>query len=210
MSDFQSIKYRLIGAAVIVISFVFSCWLLLDHEVHRLQDIQADIPKPMEIERFTIDKPQDPAIKQQDATQAVAESAVIAERKESSESQPAVNNKVDSDPRKSVAKTHQKTTAVETHTPALSALDKQGLPEAWVLQVASFQDKTNAQQLQSKLVANAFPAYVKMFSLAEGKSYRVLVGPKLNKIKADELAKKKKKQQGLKSLIMKYKPGLEE
>ena len=194
MSDYQAIKYRLIGAAVIVGSFIFAWWLLLDHEVHRLGDSQMDIPEPMKIERFDIEEPTKPDLK------------------------PAPDIKSDDS-----EKTDISTNTAEEEKPAdlpvapaekpqkkMSALDSQDLPEAWVLQVASFQDKSNAQQLQKKLVAKELPAYVKVFNLPEGKSYRVLVGPKLNKERAASMARQIEKDHGLKSMIMRYKPGFEE
>lgn len=227
MSDFQSIKYRLIGAAVIVISFIFSWWLLLDHEVHRLQNAQIDIPVPLEIERFDIKKPTIPDTKlaivkdadlsnkvtddTQQKTKAIEPQMTEqpSTKQSSTKQQSAEQQSAEQQSIKQQAITSQKTVTTKS-APAMSSLDNRGLPEAWVLQVGSFQDKLNAQQVQKKLVESDLPAYVKVFNLPEGKSYRVLVGPKLSKEKAAKIAKVVEKEHGLKSLIMQYKPGFEE
>ena len=57
MSNSQSVKYRLIGALVIVFSFSLAWLLLLDHDVQRHQDWQSSMPKKVDVERFDIDKP---------------------------------------------------------------------------------------------------------------------------------------------------------
>lgn len=219
MSDWQSVKYRLIGATVIVISFVFSWWLLLDHEVHRLQGKQADIPQPMEIERFDIEEPMMPATEEASGqaadgglTEPVVEEAETSVPKDISVQkeigvvvEAADNVAVQKKPEE---KRSQK--AAEKPFPPLASLSPKGLPEAWVLQIASFQEKANAQQLQKRMVEKKFPAYVKVFNMPEGKSYKVLVGPKLSKERATLMAKQIEKQFALKSMIMAYRPGFEE
>ena len=84
------------------------------------------------------------------------------------------------------------------------------MPDAWVLQVASFEDKSNAENLKLKLLDDDFPAYIKLFKLPSGQSFRVLVGPKLSKKKASAMAKSIEKKQGLKTLLVSYKPGFSE
>lgn len=213
MSDFQSIKYRLIGAAVIVVSFIFAWWLLLDHDVHRLQDVQADIPEPLKIERFEIEKPKAPTVKSKiEKKEPLSKNKL--EKKLAKESQPQASktaiSKTSASKKTTTPKKVSSKDAPVKSKKKMSALDSQGLPEAWVLQVASFQEKANAQQLQKKLVAKKLPAYVKIFNLPDGKSYRVLIGPKLSKERVSRLSKVIEKEHGLKSMIMRYKPGFEE
>lgn len=184
MTDFHTIKYRLIGAAIIVISLVLSWWLFLDHDVRRYQNIQSAQPEPLAIERFDIAKPVKPP-----------EPAVEEKNEVKEEEKAPVDKNVKP--------------AAKPVTPYASVDDK-GLPEAWVLQVASFQQPKNAEQLKDKLLAADMPAYVKKFKLESGVSYRVLVGPKLNRQRAEEMLKQVKQDFKLNGLIIRYKPGYEQ
>jgi DedD protein len=105
--------------------------------------------------------------------------------------------------------------AAEEKTPApksasYAALDAKGVPEAWVIQLASLKSKENAQKLQKELLGYGFPAYVKSVNKADGVSFRVLVGPKLNRQKAEEMAKAIEKKQGSKGMIVKFQAGYEQ
>lgn len=188
MSDFHTIKYRLIGAAIIVCALVLSWWLFLDHDVRRYQDIRDNQPEPLVIERFDIAKP-------------VAPQRPPAEPQDES----AAGNNKDVEPE---AKVPAKP-AAEPSTP-YAAVDDDGLPQAWVLQVASFRQSDNARQLQQQLLAAGMPAYVKKFRLDSGDSYRVLVGPKLSQQRARQLLEKVKKEFQLEGMLVRYKPGYEE
>lgn len=85
-------------------------------------------------------------------------------------------------------------------------LSEAGLPEAWVLQVGSFRDQTNAEELKAKLVDAGFTAFVRVVNVDRGKNYRVLVGPKVlkEKILADQRVIEKKF--AIKSLLLKFEP----
>lgn len=211
MSDAQSIKYRLIGAAVIVVSFVLAWWLLLDHDVKRHQNLDMQMPEPITVERFDIDSPVVPAdeVKAQEVVAVTVGDAATAT---SPEPEPVIEKpKVASPKQTLVADSKPEAKPVEKPSAkALAKLDSDGLPEAWVLQLGSFQEKQNAQALQKKLLDNDFPAYVKAFNLPSGRIYRVLIGPKLNKDKAAQMAAQVQKKLGLKSILVPFKPGFEE
>ena len=154
MSDIEAIKYRLIGALVIVVSFIFAWWLVLDHDVQRLQDEDMEIPEPLKIERFDIDKPEKPSLKPVEAKSAEKKAAK------------AVKKEV------KVVETDKKIVEIKSSNKnKYSSIDDRGLPEAWVVQVASFQNKPNAQKLQEKLLADDLPAYIKQFNLPDGSNF---------------------------------------
>ncbi len=200
MSDAQSIKYRLIGAVVIVISFALAWLLLLDHDLQREQSWKTQVPEQLVIERFDIEEPKAPTIKAQEvkAVSTAVEKAPVVE------SVPAVEKK------KAVSRTKKTIESKKTTSNKYTKLDNSGKPDAWVLQVASFQDKNKAKTLQAKLLKDDFPAYVKEFNLPSAKIYRVFVGPKLSKDRARIMAKAIEKKQGLKTLLVSYKPGFAE
>ncbi len=59
--------------------------------------------------------------------------------------------------------------------------DKRGLPESWVLQVASFAKAANAKELKQALQKKGYKAFTRNITTKEGKSTRVYIGPKLTK-----------------------------
>lgn len=193
-TDTQTIKYRLIGAAVILISLVLGWWLFLDHDVQRYQDIKRNIPEPLPIERFDIAEPQ-PLI---GTPVQPAESAPVAEPAEETVPEPVHNEP-----------TPAAQPAAQTAAP-LAKPDAQGLPEAWVVQAGSFGSKGNADQLQKRMLDANLPAYVKVFNLPEGKRYRVLLGPKLNRQQAESLLPRLQKEFALQGQLLRYQPGFEE
>ncbi len=98
--------------------------------------------------------------------------------------------------------TEDDTDAVVTQ-PGLTA---EGIPESWVLQVASFTDQGKAKALTDRLLADKYHAYSKHFA-ADGKTnYRVFVGPKILKQDlVDEQVVIEKKYR-VKALVMRFEP----
>ena len=59
--------------------------------------------------------------------------------------------------------------------------DERGLPESWVLQVASFTKAANAEELKLALQKKGYKAFSRPVVTKEGKATRVYIGPKLTK-----------------------------
>jgi len=247
MSDIQSIKYRLVGAVVIVIGFALLWSILLDHDAKRkVKDNQLTIPaQTFNVERFDIKDPKNIDIEGEELPVSVADTdaakptpenadieqtkagvkdsvadpepsaktAPVASVKEVAPLKPSIPApaKVTEAPAPKPLATNDKA-AVEVKAAAsgtYSALDGKGLPEAWVLQLASVKNKDNAQELQKKLIASNFPAYIKSATTADGLSYRVLVGPKLSREKAEMMARDIEKKHGIKGIIVRFQAAYE-
>lgn len=205
-NDSQAIKYRVIGALVVITCFLLAWWLLLDHDIKRGQTWDGNMPEPLVIERFDIDASSSPLKGNTSLDTPSIESSL---KEKPSEKNVTEDKKISGLPI-SVSPNKVKPNKIKSVNQSYSKLDEKGLPEAWVLQIASFQEKSNAEKLQKKLLADNLSAYIKSFDLPTGKSYRVLVGPQINKAKAEQLVKKIEAKQGLKSMIIRYKPGFSE
>ena len=83
-------------------------------------------------------------------------------------------------------------------TPSLNA---QGLPNSWVVQLASFKTKANADALRNKLIKEKYAAYMQQHN----DNYRVLVGPVNTRPEADELKAKLKQGYKLNGIVVAYK-----
>ena len=81
------------------------------------------------------------------------------------------------------------------------ALDAQGLPSSWVVQLASFKSKTNADALRNKLIKETYAAYMQQHN----DNYRVLVGPVNTRSEADKLKAKLKQGYKLNGIVVAYK-----
>ncbi|HCH23285.1 MAG TPA: hypothetical protein DE179_03215 [Oceanospirillaceae bacterium] len=80
-------------------------------------------------------------------------------------------------------------------------LDAQGLPQSWVVQLASFKSATNAKTLRNKLIKAKYAAYLR----TSGDNYRIFVGPVNTRDEAEKLKAKLKKGYKLSGFIVTYK-----
>lgn len=214
--DTQNIKFRLIGAAVVVVSLTLAWWLLLDHDVKRYQETRVAVPARIDIERFDVEQPQ--SVRGQE--QLEQERQAMAAKKEPKKptqvqtvepKKPAVKPIEQAKPVVKQTKPAAKTAHVKPAAEKMIEHDEQtGLPIAYVVQVGSFGKQDNAEQLKKRLLDKNLPAYVKRFNLAQGAVYRVLIGPKLSKSRAEEILPFIKLELNLDGQVLRYKPGFEE
>jgi len=71
--------------------------------------------------------------------------------------------------------------------------------------VGSFSSADNAQALRDRLKAAGFTAFTEPGRSADGSAFtRVFVGPEIQREKADALAARLQKSEGLKALVVRY------
>jgi DedD protein len=221
-SDPQSIKYRVIGASIILLSCSFAWWAFLDHESKRYESIESIVKEPLNIERFEI--PLDVIEKQQQYKQRRQDSSVNPDALNSDDiASPSSTDKV-SKPVAASIKTDNKVydrpevasvkpMSVEVELSADSTQNKRQLPalaDAWVLQLGSFTDKKNAESLRQKLYKSDVSAYVKRFNLSGRAIYRVIVGPKFDRRSVEKMQTSVRKKSGIQPLIVKFTSGFEQ
>lgn len=207
--DAQLIKFRLIGAAVVIVGITLAWWLLLDNDVKRYQETRETIPARIDIERFDVEKPQAVnSSKVEKEVEAVVKEpiAVVSAQDKSKATQAAAVVKPTSaaKPEPDIKPVTPKQEKKIQHDEAT------GMPIAYVVQVGSFGKFENADQLKKRLLEKQLPAYVKRFNLEQGTIYRVLIGPKLAKERAEELLPFIKLELNLDGQVLRYKPGFEE
>lgn len=77
---------------------------------------------------------------------------------------------------------------------------------AWVIQLGSFRNKSNALRLVNQLRANGYPAFIQQISTALGDNTRVFVGPESKPQAARSLALRLKTDMNLNGIVISYKP----
>lgn len=86
------------------------------------------------------------------------------------------------------------------------SLNAEGIPVAWIIQIASFAEADKAQALTEKLMADGYEAYSRRVMLNDKVTYRIYVGPKvLKKVALDEKQAIEKKYR-LKALLLVFEP----
>jgi DedD protein len=85
-------------------------------------------------------------------------------------------------------------------------LNAQGIPQAWAIQLASFSQQANAQQLTERLGKQGFKSYIQQVDKPKV-LYRVFVGPTLRQAEAHTIQQQILEKFQLKGLVVPFKPG---
>lgn len=198
----ESVKHRLIGAAVLAaIAVLFLPSFFKDRQQYQV-DTSSHIPGRPSITAVDFNEPTRPegiepapapeTMFLPDETDAMpvtqippAEQAVVAEVASSVQS---VSSK-----------------ATTASVPVIP-LNAQGLPDTWVIQVASLSAQEAANKLRDQLQAEGHKAYVRSVPGANATTYRVFIGPKQDKAEAIAIKTQLDKRLKVNSLVLPFKP----
>ena len=150
----SSAKQRIIGAFVLCAIGVIFFPLIFDLSGERAIDTTPTIPPVPEVSQVEIPEPQRPA-------------EIIPPKSEQQAFQPSVNPE-----------------DAASEEPEPPALDENNLPEAWVIQVASFKEQDKAEELTKRLQQDGYKSYARSVEVAGNSVHRVFVGPKVLKQRA--------------------------
>ena len=168
----KELKQRLTGAVILVIAGVVFIPLLLDGAGHH-----ARFSKDVEI-------PPEPEIKIK-SWKEIKEIPANPEKQISS-AQTDISQTTTVTP-----KPHNKTK--KTTTPSI---------KAWALQLGSFSQQTNALVLRDQLRSKGYRAFVDKTVNKSKTSYKVKIGPELDRQKLEKIASKLEKNEKINSLII--------
>jgi len=84
------------------------------------------------------------------------------------------------------------------------ALNANGLPQAWALQVGVFTEKSKAESLKSSLQAKGYRAFMRTTNEKGKRVTRVLIGPEMQQTAIAKIKARVDKQLSLKSMIVKF------
>ena len=99
-----------------------------------------------------------------------------------------------------------KPSRTRSEPPEQPLLDADGLPVAWILQVASVSSAAKANELRDRLLELDQKAYVKKVERGERDLYRVYIGPKFEKARLQRVKAEIDGEFGVNSLITRYVP----
>jgi DedD protein len=193
----DGIKQRLIGAIVLVaLMIIFLPMFFGDRDVETV-DILIEMPAKPEIPEFDISKPLAPNEKQ------IANEQPEVEKQE--EEKPEVA-KPETNIKPAPALEMKQQAAKDLQELAGKKVDANNLPVSWTLQVASFKERSNAENLRDKLRKGGYKAYIKFMNDVEPKMIRVFVGPVLERKTIDDIKASISKQHKLDGVVVRYLP----
>lgn len=201
----NTIKYRLIGAGIMVLSAAALLPLVLDGERPAELDRQVELAKAPE---FVVQKI-DPVQSLEEITQAPSSTS----EESTSDDIQLIPVPQETNARKTVTNLIEKPTAkapvVEKAQPApsVSAPKATSAPavstkpaERWTLQIATFKSQENAQRLVAKLKDANYDAY----SITVNSLYKVYVGPEFKREVSEKARDQIKKDFRLSGFVIKY------
>ncbi|WP_039917696.1 SPOR domain-containing protein [Cellvibrio mixtus] len=208
----ESVKHRLIGAAVLAaIAVLFLPSFFKDRQQYQV-NTESQIPGRPSITAVDFNEPAQP----EGVESAPApETMFVPDSGDAAVSELPVPPAESVEPlqgQKIVASSQAQASSVASVAGAKSdqvpqlPLNAQGLPDAWVIQVASLSAQEGANKLRDQLQAEGHKAYVRAVPSANGSIYRVFIGPKQDKAQALAIKSQLDKRLKVNSLVLPFKP----
>ncbi len=185
----DGLKQRLIGAFVLLALAVIFVPVFFDRERMTPVDTRTQIPAPPHIEPVVIE----PSIVEPSAKESETVEVEVS---------PKVTELAQAP---SGAEMYTPNDAIEeTLEPEPVSVDVEGVPNSWVLQIASFKRQEHAVQLRDKLVDSGYSAYTKNVNTKKGDMVRVYVGPKIEKNVLIQQKKEIEKKYKVSTMLLKF------
>lgn len=198
------LKQRLVGALILVaLGVVF--WPIIFVEPGAVGDPQhSRIPPRPEVDTTPIERPQQSewrasteTYEEEETGSAIDDVKLVLEQPSGSQ-----DTQAGSDNASSAAPAP----AVRTSAPQAPALDGNGVPIAWSIQIASVSSSAKAESLRDQLLAMQEKAYIRKLERGDKDLYRVYVGPKFERAQLERIQAGIDSRFGVKSLIVRYLP----
>ncbi|WOJ95691.1 SPOR domain-containing protein [Congregibacter brevis] len=195
------VKQRLVGALILVALAVVFWPIIFVPGAQQSSDLRVVVPSAPPVDLTPLPEPD--SLGMRSGTRAAAQDL------ETPDVELPATDELDAEP--ASLPSREETMPVANLDDARSALespamDEDGLPVAYSLQVATMGDKARAESLRDELVSAGYKGYVKRMRRDDRVLYRVLVGPRYSK---DELLPVKDavdKRWRVESLIIRYLP----
>ncbi len=174
----DGLKQRLVGAVVLAAIAVIFLPSLFDEDSRRRVDTRSTIPPVKSLSPAKFSAPVRPS-----GVDAAPEAESMYHLVEEP---PKTESTAKAEPAKVAVKKDdtQAKAQSKVSNAAKPSLNTQGVPTAWVIQVASFKTQDRAKTLRTQLIKDGYKAYLQSADTSRGKAHRVLVGPKIDKAQA--------------------------
>jgi DedD protein len=218
----EVLKQRLVGALILIALGVLF-WPIIFVEPDEMSAVmEGRIPPRPLVNTQPISPPSDKGLRKSPVPTAVATpeqpSAKQTEKqaKKQSTKQPdvaraelkAANNTPPATAQEPLEKPAAATAQRKTRTqpPEKPRLDADGVPIAWILQVASVSKPEKAEELRTQLLAMGYKAYIKKVHSGGNVLLRVYIGPKFERAKLDDIKAGVDSRFAVQSIVVRYTP----
>lgn len=193
--DDNRVKQRIIGAIVLVaLGIIFIPMILSGGRDNALPLFGSPIPdKPDNLNRIKVvefDNNPKPPKPRTEVVTPVDEHSSEEDVPVEAPAKPKTTDKI-----KQALKDTTEKAAIKTNKQVASA---------WVVQLGSFSQQGNAMTLKEKLIKNGFKAFVEKSITHDMTSYRVRVGPEVNREDAVRLQQEIEQKMNMKGLVLKH------
>jgi len=209
------LKQRLVGALILVALGVVFWPIIFVEPGARVEPGQVIMPPRPEVDTSPIESPQPEQWRVSTETYAedeldaatddellgAAEAAAAAAEEPGQGSEAVANDEPADEPASPPVAVQARTSA-----PEAPALDANGVPVAWSLQVATVSSAAKAEQLRQQLLSMQEKAYVRKLERGDKDLYRVFVGPKFERAQLEQTRARVNARFGVESLIVRYLP----
>lgn len=208
------LKQRLVGALILVALGVVFWPIIFVEPGDEPAAEQPRIPPRPAVETAAIEPPDmaglrpSEEIEAQKAARAAELAWPVPAPDSKQESQPADESRTvaakDPKPEKAPASVPSRKT--RTEAPEKLVVDSDGVPVAWILQVATVSSSDKANELRDHLLKVDQKAYVKRVKRNGKNLYRVYIGPKFERAVLESMQPRIDREFGVKSMIARYVP----
>lgn len=209
------LKQRLVGALILVALGVVFWPIIFVEPGARVEPGQVIMPPRPEVDTSPIESPQPEQWRVSTETYAedeldaatddellgAADAAAAAAEEPGQGSEAVANDEPADEPAEPPV-----TLQTRTSAPEAPALDANGVPVAWSLQVATVSSAAKAEQLRQQLLSMQEKAYVRKLERGDKDLYRVFVGPKFERAQLEQTRARVNARFGVESLIVRYLP----
>ena len=197
-------KQRLVGVAVLVALAVIFVPVLFNLQPSRPIDQTSRIPPAPEIEPVEIEEPVQPEI---DNDVPDPDRLFTLEEPPEADGRMPVEEGIGGDeaiaPREVPEQTAEELHAEPEVEPTLS---ESGLPEGWIVQVASYSERETAENQVDRLQNADFKAFLQQAQVNGKQVFRVLVGPFISRESATREKSLVDEAAGVDSLVLSFEP----
>ena len=214
------LKQRLVGALILVaLGVVF--WPIIFVEPGKSPEAEQNrIPPAPAVDTAPIEPPDTAGLRapqearvQEEARAAELPWPVPVEEESVSTEQASTEQSVAEKPAEPVAPVQEEKAPAPAEQPRTRSeapkkleIDEDGVPVAWILQVASVSSADKAEQLRQRLLAVDQKAYVKRVKRGDRELFRVYIGPKFERAALESIRPRIDDEFGVTSMIARYVP----
>lgn len=192
----NQLKARILGFIVLAsLAIIFLPWIFDGTGVKERKQMDMETPTVPEMPEIVVNQPTRAQL-----DSPLSDPAPIKPELTPIEKDPVIEKASTSVKESAAAEKLEKTTPKLTLADEKPALDQEGIPVAWTLQLASFQDKANAENLRLLLIKKGYKAYSRE---RDGLS-KVFVGPDIQRTQIEKLRAELKKEFKLDGLILRF------